>query len=74
MFVDFDATENLETGLVGIVHEEEGYARIVIKVSQADVLLVAAEICEAEKGRIDDANEASGAAAMLHVGPAGLAD
>ena len=26
VFVDLDAAEDLEAGLVGVVHEEEGYA------------------------------------------------
>ena len=47
---------------------------VVLEVAEADVLLVAAEVGEAEERRVDDANEAVGAAAMLDVGPAGLAD
>ena len=38
--------EDLETRLVGVVHEEEGDARIVLQISQADVLFVAAQIGE----------------------------
>ena len=44
------------------------------QIAQADVLLVAAQVGEAEESGVDDADEAFGAAAMLHVGPAGLAD
>jgi len=73
VFVNLDSTENLEAGLVGVVHEEERYAGIVFEIAQADVLLVAAQVCEAEESGIDDANEACGAAPMLHVGPAGFA-
>jgi hypothetical protein len=46
----------------------------MFEIAQADVLLVAAQICEADETWIDDANEAFGAAAVLHVGPAGFAD
>ena len=74
VFVDFDAAEDFETRLVRVVHEEEGYAGIVVEVAEADVLLVAAEVCEAEEPGIDDANEALGSAAVLDVGPAGFAD
>jgi hypothetical protein len=55
-------------------HEEEGYARIVFEISQANVLLVAAQIREADETGVDDTNEAFGAAAMLYVRPACLAD
>ena len=74
MFVDFDATEDLEAGLVGVVHEEQGDAGVVFEIAETDVLLVAAKICEADEPRVDDTDEAVGAAAMLDVGPAGLAD
>ena len=74
MFVDLNSAENLEAGLVGVVHEEEGHTWVVFEISQADVLLVAAKIREAEESGVDDTNEAFGAAAMLHVRPAGLAD
>src|SRR5258708_16199074 len=74
VLMDFHSAQDLEAGLVGVVHEEEGYARVVFQISQADVLFVAAKIREADERWVDDANEAFGAAAMLHVGPAGLAD
>ena len=74
VLVDLDSAEDLEPGLVGIVHEEEGHVWIVFQVSQADVLLVAAQVCEAEETGVDDTNEAFGAAAMLYVGPTGFAD
>jgi hypothetical protein len=46
----------------------------VFEISEADVLLVAAQVCEAEESGVDDANEAHRAAAMLYIGPAGFAD
>jgi hypothetical protein len=46
----------------------------VFEIAEADVLLVAAKVCEAEECVVDNANEAFGAAAMLYVGPAGFAD
>jgi hypothetical protein len=47
VLVDLDSAEDLEAGLIGIVHEEDGHAGVVIEVSQADVLLVAAQVWEA---------------------------
>jgi len=46
----------------------------VFEISKTDVLLVAAQVCEAEEPGVDDTNEAFGAAAVLYVGPAGFAD
>jgi len=74
VLVDLDSSENFETGLVGVVHEEEGYAIVMLEVAEADVLLVAAEVREANQGRVDHMNEAFGTAAVLHIWPAGLAD
>ena len=51
MFVDFDAAEDLEASLVRIVHEEKGYARVVLQIPQADVLFVAAQICKADEAQ-----------------------
>ena len=74
MLVGLDAAEDLEARLVRVVHEEEGDAVVVVEVAEADVLLVAAIVCEADEGGIEDVDEAFGASAMLDVGPAGLAD
>ena len=60
VLVDLDAAEDLEAGLVGVVHEEEGHAGVVFEIAQADVLLVAAQVCEAEESGVEDANEALG--------------
>ena len=49
VLVDFDAPEDLETGLVGVVHEEQGDARVVFEIAKTDVLLVAAKIREADE-------------------------
>jgi hypothetical protein len=72
--MDLDSSEDLEAGLVGVVHEEETHAGVVAEVSQTDVLLVAAKIYETDEARVDDTDETFGAAAMLYVGPTGLAD
>src|SRR5271170_7979632 len=61
VLVDFDAPENLETGLVGVVHEEEGYAVVMLEVAEADVLPVGAQIGESKEGRADDPDETFGA-------------
>jgi hypothetical protein len=72
--MDLDTSKDFETGLVRVIHEEQCHPRIVFQIAQADVLLVAAKVREADERRVDYVNEAFGAAAMLHVGPAGLAD
>jgi len=74
VLVDFDVPEDFEARLVGVVHEEQGDAGVVVEVSKTDVLLVAAEIREADKPGIEDTNKPAGSPAMLDVGPAGLAD
>ena len=74
VLVDLDSSENFEAGLVGVVHEEEGYAIVMLEVAEADVLLVAAEVCETDEAWVDDVDEAFVTASVLDVGPAGLAD
>jgi hypothetical protein len=74
VLVDLDATEDLEASLVGIVHEEQSHARIVLQIAEADVLLVAAQVREADERWVHDTDKALGAAAVLYVGPTGLAD
>ena len=49
VLVDLGAAEDFEAGLVGVVHEEEGDAVVVVKIAEADVLLVAAEVGEADE-------------------------
>ena len=72
-FVYFGAAEDLEAGLGGVVHEDEGYAVVVLEVAGGDVLLVATEVGEGDGLIVEDVDEASGASAMLDVGPAGFA-
>jgi hypothetical protein len=74
VLVDLDAPKDFEACLVGVVHEEESDACVVVEVPQTDVLLVAAQIREADKARVNNTNEAFGTATMLYVGPAGFAD
>ena len=74
ILVDLDAAEDLQAGLVGVVHEEERDAGVVLEVAEGDVLLVAAQVGEGDQLWIDDVDEALRAAAMLDVGLAGLAD
>ena len=72
-FVDGGAAEDFEAGLGGVVHEDEGYAVVVVEVAGGDVLLVAAEVGEGDGAVIEDVDEAGRAAAVLDVGPAGFA-
>ena len=71
---DLGATEDFEAGLVGVVHEEERDAGVVMEIADRDVLLVAAEIGEGEGSLVEDVQEAGIAAAVLDVGPAGFGD
>ncbi len=68
------SAEDLEARLVGVVHEEERDAVVVGEIAERDVLLVAAEISEADEIGAKDVDEAGRASAMLDVGPAGLGD
>ena len=74
LLVNLRVAENLQAGLVGVIHEEEGDAAVVLEVAEGDVLLVATEIREADELRIQDLYEAGWTTAMLYVGPAGFAD
>ncbi len=74
VFMDFDAAEDLQPGLVRVIHEEEGDPGVVLEVAERYVLLVAAEVGEADQLRVDDVDETRGAAAMLDIRPASLAD
>jgi hypothetical protein len=72
--MDLGAAEDLESRLVGVVHEEEGDAVVVVEVAEGDVLLVAAQVGKAEERWAEDVEEAGRPAAVLDVGPAGLGD
>jgi hypothetical protein len=72
-FVDGGAAEDFEASLGGVVHEDEGYAVVVLQVAGGDVLLVAAEVGEGDGAVVEDVDEAGRAAAMLDVRPAGFA-
>ena len=72
-FVDGGAAEDFEAGLGGVVHENEGYAVVVVEVAGGDVLLVATEVGKGDGSVVEDVNEAGRAAAMLDVGPSGFA-
>jgi hypothetical protein len=71
--VDGGAAEDFEAGLGRVVHEDEGYAVVVLEVAGGDVLLVAAEVGEGDGAVVEDVDEAGRAAAMLDVGPSGFA-
>ena len=71
--VDGGAAEYFEAGLGGVVHEDEGYAVVVLEVAGCDVLLVAAEVGEGDGAVVEDVDEARRAATVLDVGPAGFA-
>jgi hypothetical protein len=45
----------------------------MLQIAEADVLLVATEVCKADEDWVDDVDEAFVAASMLDVGPAGFA-
>ena len=59
-FVDGGAAEDFETGLGGVVHEDEGYAVVVLEVAGGDVLLVAAKVGEGDGLVVEDVDEAGG--------------
>ena len=71
--MDGGAAQDLEAGLGGIVHEDEGYAVVVVQVAGGDVLLVAAEVGESDGAVVEDVDEAGRATAVLNVRPAGFA-
>jgi len=71
--VDGGAAEYFEAGLGGVVHEDDGYAVVVLEVAGCDVLLVAAEVGEGDGAVVEDVDEARRAATVLDVGPAGFA-
>jgi hypothetical protein len=73
-FVNLGATEEFQARLVRVVHEEECYAIFVLEVADADVLLVAAKVGEAESAVVEDVKEAFEASAILDVRPAGFGD
>ena len=72
-FVDGGAAQDFKAGLGGVVHEDEGYAVVVVEVAGGDVLLVATEVGEGDGTVIEDVDEAGRAAAVLDVRPAGFA-
>ena len=72
-FVDGGAAQDFKAGLGGVVHEDKGYAVVVVEVAGGDVLLVAAEVGEGDGAIVEDVDEAGRAAAVLDVGPAGFA-
>ncbi len=66
--------EQLEPGAVRVVHHEEGDPIGDVKVARADELAVALEIREADQIRSKHLYEPRWTSAVLHIGPAGLAD
>src|SRR6516225_2769908 len=51
-----------------VIHEENKSVRVLGEVAGADVLPVAAEICEGKRLLVDDAEEAGRSATMLDIG------
>lgn len=66
--------EDLQPRAMRVVHEEEADAVVDGEVAGREELAIALVIGEAELRRREHAQEAGRAAAVLHVGPAGLAD
>jgi hypothetical protein len=66
------AAQDLEPGLVRVVHKEEGDAVVMLQVSNADVLLVAAQVGEANGALVEDVEKAFLASAVLDVRPTGF--
>lgn|GEM_PF-3631547 len=65
--------DDLEPSLVRIIHKEEGNAIVYSQVAGGEQLAVAFIIGEGKQSRINGPKEAAGAAAMLNVRPAVLA-
>lgn len=66
--------QQLESGAARVVHHEEGNPIGSAEVARADELAVALEIGEADQMRSQHLDEPRGAAAVLDIRPAGLAD
>ena len=71
---DLRPPEELRPRLFRIIHEEERHAVVVHEIPEADILPVAAEIREADRGLAEHAHEPRRPAAVLDIGPAGLAE
>lgn len=67
---DAGVADDLEAGLVRVIHEEESHTIVGGEVAGGDVLLVSGEVREGKGAAVEDMEEAGGAAAMLDVGPA----
>ena len=68
------APEQLQPAPIRIVHDDHREAVVLAQVADAQVLHIAAEVREADGPRIQHLEETLRPAAVLHVGPAGLAD
>jgi hypothetical protein len=60
--------KNLQTSLVGVVHEEEGDAVVVLQITNADVLLVATKVGKGDGLVGEHMDEARVPATMLDMG------
>jgi hypothetical protein len=65
--------QNLEPRPVRVVHQQQRDAVDCRKIADADILAVAAKIGKAERPVIQHPEESRRPAAMLDIGPAGLA-
>src|SRR3954471_8748612 len=65
--------QHLQAAPVRVVHQEQRYPVVALEVAEADILPVAEEVGEAERAVVKHLEEAWRAAAVLDVGPAGLA-
>src|SRR4029450_531923 len=73
-WAESQVSEQLQALPVHIVHHDERSAIVGHRVAGTDELLVAAEVCKRDLPRRQQLEETARAAAMLHVGPARLAD
>src|ERR1700733_2057296 len=67
------AAQNLQPHLRCIIHQEQRHAVVVPEIADADVLLVAPQIGEAQRLIVDDAQKTLLPAAILDIWPSRLA-
>ena len=72
-FHDPGSAQDLESQLSDIVHQKESHPVIMQQITNTDVLLVAPKVSEAKRLIVHDVQEPLWAAAVLDIGPSGLA-
>src|SRR5258707_14843223 len=70
--MNLGSAQNLQPALGRIIHEEHGDAIVVLKISNTNVLGVAAQISEADGLFVHHAKKALRSASILDIWPAGF--